>query len=123
MHDMSGATAMTTIEDVLEAAGDYFDCGVNEGRERREVDTPDGIAQKTLGKLRAAIEQYAAERVAEATAEWNKLRDPVTLHVSLLRGFPAQLDRATFLHIAGDEPPNVRGNAPTRAERTDDEQH
>lgn len=57
---------MTTIEDVLEAAGDYFDCGVNEGRERREVDTPDGTAQKTLGKLRAAIEQYAAERVAEA---------------------------------------------------------
>lgn len=33
--------------------------------------------------------------------EWRKLRDPVTLHVSLLRGLPAQLDRATFMHLAG----------------------
>lgn len=54
---------MTTIEDVLDLAADYFDCGVNEGRERREVDTPDGIAQKTRDKLRAAIEQYAATAV------------------------------------------------------------
>lgn len=35
--------------------------------------------------------------------EWRKLRDPVTLHVNLLRGFPAKLDRATFLHLAGDD--------------------
>jgi hypothetical protein len=36
--------------------------------------------------------------------EWRKLRDPVTLHVNLLRGLPAKLDRTTFLHLAGDEP-------------------
>lgn len=51
-----------TLDDVMELAGDYFDCGVLEGRERREVDTPDGAAQKALLALRAAIEQYAAEQ-------------------------------------------------------------
>jgi hypothetical protein len=73
---------MTTIDDVLAVAGGYFDCGVNEGREGREVDTPDGIAQKTLSKLRAAIVQYAAERVAEATAETRlrKLLNTPELH-------------------------------------------
>lgn len=86
---------MTTIED-LKALADDLLCAA-------AVDEVDSARQK----FEDAIEQYAAERVAEATAEWNKLRDPVTLHVSLLRGFPAQLDRATFLHIAGDEPPNA----------------
>jgi hypothetical protein len=84
---------MTTIEDVMGRALAY---AMDDTGERG-----------TREQLLAAVKQYAAERVAEATAEWNKLRDPVTLHVSLLRGFPAQLDRATFLHIAGDEPPNV----------------
>lgn len=42
----------------------------------------------------------AADALTELM-EWRKLRDPVTLHVSLLRGVPAQLDRATFLHCAG----------------------
>lgn len=42
----------------------------------------------------------AADALTELM-EWRKLRDPVTLHVSLLRGQPAQLDRATFLHCAG----------------------
>ena len=42
----------------------------------------------------------AAEALTELE-EWRKLRDPVTLHVSLLRGVPARLDRATFLHCAG----------------------
>lgn len=42
----------------------------------------------------------AADALTELM-EWHKLRDPVTLHVSLLRGLPAQLDRATFLHLAG----------------------
>jgi hypothetical protein len=42
----------------------------------------------------------AADALTELL-EWRKLRDPVTLHASLLRGFPAKLDRATFLHCAG----------------------
>lgn len=42
----------------------------------------------------------AADALTELM-EWRKLRDPVTLHVSLLRGLPVQLDRATLLHIAG----------------------
>lgn len=50
----------------------------------------------------------AAQPVASADecelAEWRKLRDPVVLHVSLLRGSPAKLDRNTFLHLAGTEP-------------------
>lgn len=57
---------MTTIDGVLDLAGDYFDCGYNEGREGREVDAPDGVAQKTLIRLRAAIEQYAATALALA---------------------------------------------------------
>lgn len=43
------------------------------------------------------------ERLRTELAEWQKLRDPVTLHVSLLRGFPAKLDAATFLHIGGHD--------------------
>jgi hypothetical protein len=46
------------------------------------------------------------QRLQSEVSEWQKLRDPVTLHVSLLRGFPARLDRETFLHLAGDETPN-----------------
>ena len=42
----------------------------------------------------------AADALTELE-EWRKLRDPVTLHVSLLRGVPARLERATFLHCAG----------------------
>lgn len=48
----------------------------------------------------ALMQELQAQRAE--LAEWNKLRDPVTLHVSLLRGFPAKLNRDTFLHIAGD---------------------
>jgi hypothetical protein len=55
----------------------------------------------------------AADALTELM-EWRKLRDPVTLHVSLLRGFPARLDRSTFLHLAGDEKPNVQLERQTR---------
>lgn len=42
---------------------------------------------------------------AEVTlADWEKLRDPTTLHVNLLRGFPAKLSREQLLHLAGDPP-------------------
>lgn len=49
-----------------------------------------------VGRLRAALAFAEAELI-----EWRELRDPVTLHVRLLHGQPAQLDRATFLHCAG----------------------
>jgi hypothetical protein len=50
------------------------------------------------------------ERLRAQVAEWEKLGDPVTLHANLLRGIPCRLDRATFLHLAGDETPNVTNN-------------
>jgi len=50
-----------TTDELMELAGHYFDCGVLEGRERREVDTPDGAAQKALHALRTAIDAALAE--------------------------------------------------------------
>lgn len=50
----------------------------------------------------AAVEQEVIRLKAELS-EWEKLRDPATLHANLLRGLPAQLDSATFLHLAGDQ--------------------
>ena len=51
----------------------------------------------------AAADEIA--RLRAELAEWHKLRDPVILHVNLMRGMPARLDRATFLHLAGGAPP------------------
>lgn len=82
------------------AVGSPLDCGV--GR----------LIAKLRNMQRPGSESDMAVMCADAAdaltelLEWRKLRDPVTLHVSLLRGFPAPLDRATFLHIAGAEPPN-----------------
>ena len=62
-------------------------------------------------ELKREYQEQVASKVDEVealrtkVAEWEKLRDPVTLHVSLLRGFPARLSRAVFLHLAGDEEP------------------
>ena len=52
----------------------------------------------------ALLQPADSARVADALTElmeWRKLRDPTTLHANLLRGMPAQLSRATFLHCAG----------------------
>ena len=60
-------------------------------------------------ELKREYQEQVASKVDEVealrakVAEWEKLRDPVTLHVSLLRGFPARLSREVFLHLAGDE--------------------
>lgn len=47
----------------------------------------------------------AAERITELEsqlAEWEKLKDPINLHVNLLRGVPCRLDRMQhLLHLAG----------------------
>lgn len=45
--------------------------------------------------------QRIAELEAEL-AEWEKLKDPINLHVNLLRGVPCRLDRMQhLLHLAG----------------------
>ena len=66
-------------------------------------------AVATLASERAAnaLLTDEVERLRYQVAEWEKLGDPVTLHANLLRGIPCRLDRATFLHLAGDETPNV----------------
>jgi hypothetical protein len=66
----------------------------------RMLGTPDET-RATLGLKDAEIDRLRGELV-----EWNKLRNPATLHANLLRGIPCRLDRATFLHLAGDETPN-----------------
>lgn len=61
------------------------------------------LCEQTASAIRQ-IDAALAEQQAEPNelAEWRKLRDPVFLHANLLRGLPAKLDRATFLHLAGD---------------------
>ena len=53
----------------------------------------------------ACLEQEAADRITELEAElteWEKLKDPINLHVNLLRGVPCRLDRMQhLLHLAG----------------------
>jgi hypothetical protein len=53
----------------------------------------------------ACLEQEAADRITELEAElteWEKLKDPINLHVNLLRGVPCKLDRIQhLLHLAG----------------------
>jgi hypothetical protein len=51
---------------------------------------------KELIDARARIKELEAEN-----AEWQKLKDPVDLHLNLLRGFPCHLDRTYALHLAG----------------------
>jgi hypothetical protein len=43
------------------------------------------------------------ERLRAELAEWRTLRDPVSLHVNLLRGLPARLDAALYLHLGGHD--------------------
>ena len=77
-----------------------------------EFDSMDACDQaRWRGVIGAAFDAGLSAQASEVealrakVAEWEKLRDPVTLHVSLLRGFPARLSRAVFLHLAGDEEP------------------
>ena len=69
----------------------------------------EGKAEGLLGMYPAATRVLAEEvrRLQKQLREWEKLQDPVFLHVNLLRGLPAKLSRDTFLHLAGDEPFNV----------------
>ena len=62
-------------------------------------------AKQAEGEALLLAMELAAVR--KELAEWQRLRDPVVLHVSLLRGLPAKLDRDLFLHLAGTEPPKV----------------
>jgi hypothetical protein len=72
------------------------------------------IDRDSFKAMQAEIQRLTAENAAlraemhvmcDVIAEWNKLRDPHTLHVNLLRGFPARLTRPVLLHLAGDEEP------------------
>ena len=69
----------------------------------------DGTKEGLRGAFPMAAQVLADEvrRLRYQVAEWEKLGDPVTLHANLLRGIPCRLDRDTFLHLAGDETPNV----------------
>jgi len=53
----------------------------------------------------ACLEQEAADRITELESQltkWEKLKDPINLHVNLLRGVPCRLDRMQhLLHLAG----------------------
>ncbi len=44
-----------------------------------------------------------AARYKAIAEEWQRLCDPLVLHVNLLRGVPAKLDRDVFLHLAGEK--------------------
>ena len=83
--------------------------------QREEVESALEIAAEgkgagLLGAYPMAAQVLADEvrRLRHQVAEWEKLGDPVTLHANLLRGIPCRLDRDTFLHLAGDETPNVQ---------------
>lgn len=65
---------MDELDDLL---GEYFDCGVAEGREGRNHDTEDGRAQKALSAIRDRVKALIAEereacaKVCDALAhEW-----------------------------------------------------
>ena len=57
------------------------------------------------GMVSAKIYHAALDRIAELEAElaeWEKLKDPINLHVNLLRVVPCRLDRMQhLLHLAG----------------------
>ena len=81
-----------------------------------------GKKENLFGLYPMAAQVLADEvrRLRYQVAEWEKLGDPVILHANLLRGIPTRLDRNTFLHLAGSEPPNVKANGHC-PQRTDDD--
>lgn len=83
------------LQSLREAAADEL--------ERMRLDAKLRNMQRSGSKSDLTVMCAEAADALTELMEWRKLRDPVTLHVSLLRGFPSQLDRATFLHIAGDD--------------------
>jgi hypothetical protein len=42
-------------------------------------------------------------KAREQVVEWEKLKDPINLHASLLMGLPAQLTKEQILHLLGEE--------------------
>ena len=69
-----------------------------------ELEVENAQARKTAEYWKAehlAGNARIAELEAELT-EWEKLKDPINLHVNLLRGVPCKLDRIQhLLHLAG----------------------
>lgn len=63
-------------------------------------DSSNGYPDEARAALLDAVRAIDAER-----DEWQKLRDPATLHANLLRGEPARLTREMLLHLLGDSAP------------------
>lgn len=77
---------------------------INYGLDKR---TPAEAAQwwsDKLGGLAPAGAVAALGVALDELAEWHKLRDPVNLHVNLLRGMPCKLTTQALLHIIGGAP-------------------
>ena len=82
-------------------------CKHGNGADCEQCDEEDALFDRglSLGLERSqALKDAEIERLRAELGEWQKLRDPVVLHVSLLRGFPSKLARETFIHLAGDAP-------------------
>jgi len=71
----------------------------------------------TSDQLKIFAESYAKELKAENEAlkaniaEWEKLKDPNTLYINLLRGFPSTLSAEQLLHLKGNKyatPPSIQ---------------
>jgi hypothetical protein len=84
---------------------------INELAKCRDVFTFDEeMMQEALGNplgvanfVESKVKQLKAENEAlkNELSEWEKLKDPNTLHVNLLRGFPARLTKDQLDHLKG----------------------
>ena len=76
---------------------------INYGLDKR---TPAEAAQwwsDRLGGMAPAGAVAALGVALDELAEWHKLRDPVNLHVNLLRGVPAKMTNAQIWHLVADD--------------------
>ncbi len=90
----SDLTALTTKTAELEA------CRADVERLRSAATLGLDAKNATINELTAEL--AACKRDAALLADWEKLKDPVTLHQNLLRGFPAQLTPDMLKHLLGE---------------------
>lgn len=62
--------------------------------DKQEQAERDGLVERLKAEL---------ERLRAQVAEWEKLREPDTLHANLMRGLPAQLTAEHLRHLQGDQ--------------------
>ena len=94
MTDLCQRLRAASLDDRLSTGALY-----REAAEMIEDANAAGIEQEQI----IMNQERAIDRLRAAVAEWEKLRDPTTLHHNLLRGFPARLSRDALLHLAGDD--------------------